>query len=212
MTDFGLYIVMTRPRLGYREFTKICVEEEVPMLQLRDKTLCDRDYLLLAKLLKDLCRNSKTRFMINDRLDLCLLADADGLHLGPQDIHWTDARKLMPDKLIGVSTHSLEQFYSLYDEIETGCENPDYISFGPVYPTVAKAIPDPPVGTAQLAQVIAMAQHPIVAIGGIFPDKFDEVLAAGAKNICMIRYFGECQDSQSLRDKIRIMKYLWSNQ
>lgn len=212
MKDFGLYIVMTKPRLGYREFTKVCVEEEVPMLQLRDKTLCDRDYLILAELLRDICRGSRTLFLIDDRPDLCLLADADGLHLGPDDIHWTMARKLMPDKLIGVSTHSLVQFEALNAEIESRVKSPDYISFGPVFPTVAKAIPDPPVGTDQLAQVIAAAKHPIVAIGGIFPSNLEEVLATGAKNICMIRHFGDCEDSLSLRDNIRSFKDLWRNQ
>ena len=212
MKDFGLYIVMTKPRLGYREFTKICVEEEVPMLQLRDKTLCDREYLILAEQLRDICKGSQTRFLIDDRLDLCLLADADGLHLGPDDIHWLLARKLLPDKLIGVSTHSLGQFEALNTEIENSGKSPDYISFGPVFPTVAKAIPDPPVGTLHLAQVIDAANHPIVAIGGIFPSNLEEVLASGAKNICMIRHFGDCTHSRTLRDNIRTIKDLWRKQ
>ncbi|MCB5224529.1 MAG: thiamine phosphate synthase [Candidatus Cloacimonadaceae bacterium] len=212
MKDFGLYIVMTKPRLGYREFTKICVEEEVPMLQLRDKTLCDREYLILAEQLRDICKGSQTRFLIDDRLDLCLLADADGLHLGPDDIHWLLARKLLPDKLIGVSTHSLGQFEALNTEIENSGKSPDYISFGPVFPTVAKAIPDPPVGTLHLAQVIDAAKHPIVAIGGIFPSNLEEVLASGAKNICMIRHFGDCTHSRTLRDNIRTIKDLWRKQ
>lgn len=212
MKDFGLYVVMTKPRLGYREFTKVCVEEEVPMLQLRDKTMCDRDYLILAKLLRDICKGSRTRFLIDDRLDLCLLADVDGLHLGPDDIPWTLARNMLPDKLIGVSTHSLEQIEALNTEIKNSGKSPDYISFGPVYPTVAKAIPDRPVGTLHLAQVIEAAKHPIVAIGGIFPCNLDEVMASGAKNICMIRYFGDCTDTRSLRDNIRTIKDLWRKQ
>ena len=212
MKDFGLYIVMTKPRLGYLEFTKICVEEEVPMLQLRDKTMCDREYLILAEQLRDICKGSQTRFLIDDRLDLCLLADVDGLHLGQDDIHWIQARNLLPDKLIGVSTHSLGQFEALNTEIETSGKSPDYISFGPIFPTVAKAIPDPPVGTLHLAQVIDAAKHPIVAIGGIFPSNLEEVMASGAKNISMIRHFGDCTDSRTLRDNIRTIKDLWRKQ
>ncbi|HPF08403.1 MAG TPA: thiamine phosphate synthase, partial [Candidatus Cloacimonadota bacterium] len=130
MHNFGLYIVMTNPRLGYHAFTQICVELKVPMLQLRDKSLNDSDLLKLARSLKQITKDSKTRLIINDRVDICELSDADGLHLGPEDLPWQDARKTMTEgRIIGVSTHSLQEAQRLIIEVAEAPEGyrPDYM-------------------------------------------------------------------------------------
>lgn len=203
MTDFGIYVVMTSPRLGYQRFTSICVEEGVPMLQLREKKLCDARHLELACQLREITRGSATRFLIDDRIDICRVADADGVHLGPDDLPWTAARKLLPDKVIGVSTHNWQQVNALTAECESTGLAPDYMSCGPVYPTVAKEIPDPAVGTIMLSQVVAAAKLPVVAIGGIFPSNLHDVISAGARNLAMIRHFGDCESEDALRQNIR---------
>lgn len=206
MKDFGLYIVMTSPLLGYHNFAQICVDEEVPLLQLREKTLQDRELLCLTKQLVAITKGSQTRLIINNRVDICLLANADGVHLGPDDLTWQEARMILPHNyIIGVSTHSLPQAAQLTEEAKKSWE-PDYMSFGPIYRTVAKAVPDLPVGVAQLHQVITDAIIPVVAIGGIFPSNISEILSTGARNLGMIRHFGSSSSQQELRDKIREIK------
>jgi thiamine-phosphate pyrophosphorylase len=209
MKDFGLYIVMTSPTLGYPAFTEICVEAEVPMLQLREKKLSDPKLLELARSLSAITKGSKTHFIINDRADIAALCDADGLHLGPDDISWQDARCLLPKgKILGVSTHSTEDALAMIRQCRDHAEGyrPDYMSFGPIYPTVAKAIPDPPLGTGRLQQLMPQTVIPLVAIGGIFESQLPEILSAGARNICMIRYFGESISKTELKHKISKIK------
>jgi thiamine-phosphate pyrophosphorylase len=93
-----------------------------------------------------------------------------------------DARKIVGNMKIGLSTHSIEQAK------EALRQSPSYIGFGPIYQTNAKAIPNKPVGTELLRQVLQFANVPVVAIGGIFPENIQDVINAGAKNIAMIRY------------------------
>jgi thiamine-phosphate pyrophosphorylase len=89
---------------------------------------------------------------------------------------------------IGLSTHSIEQAQQAL------LQKPDYIGFGPIYPTNAKAIPDKPVGTQQLEQVLGFANVPVVAIGGIFPENLQSVIDAGAKNVALVRHFMQTTD------------------
>ncbi|MFA6911194.1 MAG: thiamine phosphate synthase [Candidatus Cloacimonadaceae bacterium] len=196
---------MTSPDLGYREFTRLCVEMEVPFIQLRDKEMPFENLLALAKDLVSICKGSKTRLIVNDNIELCRLSDADGLHLGPEDDPWTEARNKLPDdKIIGVSTHNLNEAMTMISQMKYAGElkAPDYMSFGPIYSTVAKKIPDAPLGTENLHYVIQQAPVPLVAIGGIFPHNMPEVLASGARNLCFIRHFGSSATASELKRKI----------
>ncbi|MDP3113171.1 MAG: thiamine phosphate synthase [Candidatus Cloacimonadaceae bacterium] len=206
MRDFGLYIVITDPILEYESFCEICVREEVPMLQLREKRMRDKDLLLLTKRLKAATKGSNTKLIINDRADICLMAETDGLHLGSDDLPWQETLSLLPDKsIIGVSTHSVAEATNLIELCKSAhvVPKPDYMSFGPIYPTPAKAIPDAALGTGLLKQMIQIAPLPLIAIGGIFPFNLNEVLAAGARNIAMIRHFTRSREKAELTDKIR---------
>ncbi|MBQ4279473.1 MAG: thiamine phosphate synthase [Rikenellaceae bacterium] len=192
MEDFGLYVIITRPVLPYTRIAEICVETGVRMLQLREKHLCDREMVGIGREIKPVTRGTATRFVMNDRADLALLADADVLHLGQGDLSLRDARRIVGrDMMIGLSTHSLEQAR------EAIAEGPDYIGFGPVYPTTTKAVPDPTVGTGLLREVLGFATVPVVAIGGIFPDNLPEVTAAGARNVCLVRHLMESPDLET---------------
>lgn len=182
MNDFGLYVVMTSPsHNSYESLTEICVRCGVRMLQLRDKSLCDRDLFVTAKNIASITRNSDTKFIVNDRIDMALAAGADGVHLGQDDLNAETARSLAPDLIVGVSTHTPEQA-----SVALKC-GPDYIAFGPVYPTPAKKGRDKITGTGHIQELKYEAQIPVVAIGGINETNIVTVLESGARNIALIR-------------------------
>lgn len=184
MEHFGLYIIVTKPVLPYTTIAEQCVASGVRMLQLREKHLPDGQLLKIAKTLRSITEGTNTRLVINDRPDIAVLCRADYLHLGQDDMPIDEARRLVGDMKIGLSTHSLAQAR------EALLKKPDYIGFGPIYPTNAKAIPDPPVGTSLLKQVLEMADTvPVVAIGGIFPENLHEVMDTGARNVALVRHF-----------------------
>lgn len=191
MMDFGIYIIITKPQLPYTTIAEKCVKNGIKMLQLREKDLSDKELVRIGREIKSITKGSETKFVVNDRPDIAVLCDADFLHLGQDDIAMEDARRVVGDMRIGLSTHSIEQATVAL------AKNPDYIGFGPVYPTNAKAIPDKPVGINLLKQVLGIAKIPVVAIGGIFPDNIEEVIDAGARNIAMVRHFMQTNEFDS---------------
>ncbi len=204
MQDFGLYIILTKPELGHEKVAEICVRMGVRMLQLREKYMPDRELLALARRLRAITRSTETNFVINDRPDIAVLSDADFLHLGQDDIPVEEARRIVGDMKIGLSTHSLEQAR------EALKKNPDYIGFGPIYPTPTKEKPDPVVGTENLKKVLEFAHVPVVAIGGLFPENISKVLLAGARNVAMVRYFMQAQAVDELEKRITHIQSLLS--
>ncbi len=142
MDNFGLYIIITKPQLQYTILAEKCVEHGVRMVQLREKNLSDRALLKVARDIRAITRGTQTLFVVNDRPDIALLSNADFLHLGQDDITVEEARTIVGDMKIGLSTHSIAQAQMAM------AKKVDYIGFGPVFPTNAKAIPDAPVGTA----------------------------------------------------------------
>lgn len=205
---FGLYVIITRPTLPYAVIAEQCVKLGIKMLQLREKHLDDRQLLKVARELRTITKGTCTNLVINDRPDIAALCDADYLHLGQDDISIEDARSIVGNMKIGLSTHSICQAK------EALSKNPDYIGFGPIYQTNAKAKPDAPVGTNLLEQVLSFSTVPVVAIGGIFPENIDQVLQTGAQNIAMVRYlmqtdfFYEC--AKMIMDKIETYEHATS--
>lgn len=197
MEDFGLYIILTKPLLSYSVIAEKCVAHGIKMLQLREKHLSDRELIKIGKEIRDITKGTGTKLVINDRPDIAIICDADFLHLGQDDISINDARKIVGNMKIGLSTHSIEQAK------EALKNNPSYIGFGPVYPTNAKAIPDKPVGIEQLKQVLGFASVPVVAIGGIFPENIKHIIGVGAKNIAMVRYFMQTSEFDKRVNEIK---------
>ncbi len=183
MENFGLYAIATAPPISYGRFAEICVRQGIKFLQLREKNLSDKEILRAAREIRSVTNGSDTMFVMNDRADLAMLADADCLHIGQDDISVSDARRIVGDMPIGLSTHSIAQ-------VESAMQEKDllYIGFGPVYPTTTKANPDPTVGVSLLSEAVKLSRIPVVAIGGIFPENIPTVLDAGAKNICLVRH------------------------
>ena len=199
MEVFGTYIILTNPVLPHTVIAEKCVRYGVRMLQLREKQLSDKELLSIAKDIRNITKGTQTKFVINDRPDIALLCDADYLHLGQEDMTIEEARSIVGDMKIGLSTHSIQQ---AKDALSA---NPAYIGFGPVYPTNAKAKPDAPVGVELLKKVLAFSTVPVVAIGGIFPENIKNVINAGAKNIAMVRHFMQAEDFDKQLKEVNTM-------
>lgn len=166
------------------EFEKLVrelVDAEVDLIQLRDKSLEDRQLLERGMVLSRLTQNRATRWVMNDRADLARLAGADGVHLGQDDLTVAQARCIVGPKMwIGVSTHSLAQ---AEQAVRDGA---NYIGVGPTFASSTKSFAELK-GVEFIAQVAARISIPFFAIGGITPANVDEVLAAGATRVVIGR-------------------------
>lgn len=157
------------------------LEGGVRFVQLREKELSGRELLRLARALRELTSSFGARLMVNDRVDVAILSDADGVHLGQKSVSPTDARILLgAEKLIGVSTHSYEE------ALEAHGEGADFITLGPVFHTPSKAAWGDPVGVGLLQKVAAALSIPVYAIGGVTEERLDAVLASGASGAAVI--------------------------
>lgn len=162
------------------------------MIQLRDKESSAKELLDAARACMKLTRSAGARLIINDRVDVALTVDADGVHLGQDDLPVEEAREILgEEKIIGLSTHTLEQFRAA---LETSA---DYIAVGPIFATKTKENADPVVGLDLVRETKALTDRPLVAIGGITAERAPEVIAAGADSVAVISdlyHFAEIRD------------------
>lgn len=182
--DFDLYVITDRQQTAGRPLSAV-VEAALcggaRALQLREKDLAPRDLLPLAQEMRRLTQVYGARLLINDRIDVALAVNADGVHLTTTSLPVDVARQLLgPNRLLGVSTHSRA-------EAQVAAEGgADFIVFGPVFFTPSKAPYGEPVGLEALRDACAAVALPILAIGGIKKVNLDQVVAAGANGIAVI--------------------------
>lgn len=183
MRDFRLYVITGEEYHPGRDLLEV-MEEAIrggaDIVQLRDKRGTKREVLHKARALRELTRRYGVTFIVNDHVDIALACDADGVHLGQDDLPLPEARRILgDDRIIGVSTHAIEEAR------RAEAEGADYIGVGPVFPTKTKENAAP-VTTAYVRQVAAEIRIPFVAIGGITLDNVGQVLEAGARRICAV--------------------------
>jgi len=180
---FGLYLVLTEPVAGYEACAEAAVTTGVRYLQLRMKKRSRQEVLDVARRLRRVTAGTETRFIVNDDVEIAAEADADGVHLGQDDISITAARGLWraPGKVFGMSTHNEDQ------ERRAREFAPDYIGVGPVFPTPTKEKPDPTLGLERMGRIVRESPLTTVAIGGIDRENLPEVLRQGAVNYCVLR-------------------------
>lgn len=162
------------------ETTEKAIEAGIRMVQLREKGMTKKEIYEEALLMRKLTYKHRVTFMVNDYVDIARAVNADGVHLGQDDIPLNDARKIMKkNNIIGISTHTIEQAITAQDE------GADYIGFGPVFQTSTKDAGSPQ-GLNKLKEVRRYVHIPIVAIGGISPENIISVLDAGADAVAVM--------------------------
>lgn len=182
MDDFGFYLVMTDPKVGYERCCEAAVRAGVRMVQLRMKYVPREDLLEMAKRLVSITKWSETNLIVDDDASVAAESGADGVHVGQDDMPVEEVRARFPEiRIVGLSTHNLAQA-----EASVG-HSPDYIGVGPVFKTPTKKIPDPVLGTELAGRMIAAVPYPAVAIGGIDAGNLPSVIAAGARNWSVVR-------------------------
>jgi thiamine-phosphate pyrophosphorylase len=178
-----LYVILDAALLTVPETE--CAEKFVAagvrLLQYRNKRASVRELFESSQRLSSLVIPQGVTFVVNDRADVALAAEASGVHVGQEDLSAEAARSVLgAGKLLGVSTHNLEQFK------EAAATSADYLAVGPVFSTSTKANPDPVVGIELIRQVRSLTDKPIVAIGGITLERAAEVIRAGADSVAVI--------------------------
>lgn len=152
----------------------------VTLLQLRVKTMAPSEFFELARRVRSETRAHGCKLIVNDRADIALACDADGVHLGQDDLPLAVGRKLMGPKIVGISTHDLHQAK------EAEQNGADYIGFGPMFGTMTKDTGYEARGVEMLRQIRGAVKLPIVAIGGINEQNVREVWKAGADSAAII--------------------------
>lgn len=202
-SDVFLYCITMPPRPGqtYLPMVQAACQGGADVIQLRDKNLSARALVELCQELQNICHATGTLFVLNDRVDVALAADLDGVHVGQDDLPVKMARQILGHKkIIGCSCHSLAQAK------QAQSDGADYVSCGPLFSTPTK--PDyQPVGLGLIKEYLPDIKIPFVPIGGIDDSNLEQVLAAGAPRAAVVRAVCGADDIQSaakrFKDKIK---------
>ena len=185
MKDYlKLYLVTDRELSLGRSLEEVvaeAVQGGVTVVQLREKDASTGEFIELARRLMQLLKPLDIPLIINDRVDVALAVDADGVHIGQSDMSYEDARRLLgPDKIIGLSVENFEDIEA------ANALDVDYIGISPVYGTPTKTDTAEPFGLEGLRKAVQMSVHPTVAIGGMNASTIGEVIAAGADGVAVV--------------------------
>jgi thiamine-phosphate pyrophosphorylase len=199
---FGLYMVMTRPVVGYEACARAAVNCGLRYVQLRMKNAPRAEIVSNAWKIREITRGTDTLLIVNDDVEIAKEVDADGVHLGQGDMPLAEARRgwNAPGKIFGLSTHSEAQAEAAV------ALQPDYIGVGPVFPTPTKAIADPALGIERAGKIIKNSPLTCVALGGLDETNLAGVLKAGAVNFCAVRAIMQSPDPEKA---IRALQQIW---
>ncbi len=182
--DLKLYLVTDRQLSLGRDIAWIveeAVKGGVTMVQLREKDCSTRNFIELASGLKEKLKTYNVPLIINDRIDVALASDADGVHIGQSDMPYDMARKILgKDKIIGLSVETMQQVE------EANLLDVDYIGISPVFSTPTKTDTFKPFGLDGVEKVMAVSKHPAVAIGGINNSNVKDIFNAGANGVAVV--------------------------
>jgi thiamine-phosphate pyrophosphorylase len=187
----GLYVILDTSFLRGRGLARIAIETirgGARAIQLRDKERTTKEFLASANELRDICAQQGILFIVNDSLEVALASDADGLHVGQEDLPVAIARRLLPlDKILGCSACTLEEAK------KAKTDGADYLGIGAIYPTTSKEMAEP-TGPEVLKETRRTLDLPLVAIGGINESNIKAVMKAGADAAAVISAVMDADD------------------
>ncbi len=201
--DLSLYLVTNRDKLSDEEFFDVIeksLKGGVSLVQLREKTAPAREVIELAKKLKKLCHSYNVPLLVDDRVDIALAADLDGVHLGNDDMDVADARKILgDDKIIGSTAKNLE--WAMAEEKKGA----DYLGVGAIFETKTH-VKTTRTSVETLKEINDNIKIPTVAIGGLNYDNIDMLKGSKAKGVSVVRAIMDSknpyEDAKNLREKI----------
>ena len=186
---WALCVITARtPHRDHLDLVRAAVEGGAPMVQLRAKDLPDRELFRLAERARALTRAAGVRYIINDRLDVALAVEADGVHLGPDDLPWAAARRAAPGLCIGASVSNLSE------ASQADAAGVHYLGAGPVFGTATKMDAGAPLGLDGLRAICAATRLPVLGIGGITVETVGAPVAAGARGVAVVSAVSEAED------------------
>lgn len=183
MIDFPLYLITDRHQTAGRPLLDVvesALSGGVRAVQMREKDLSPREQYELAWELRALTARYDAKLLINERIDLALAVEADGVHLGKQSIPVTAARRIAPAFIIGYSSHAVGEAQAVL------AKGADFVTFSPVFFTPSKAEYGNPVGVAALAEACQRLEKPVFALGGITLERLPELRQAGCSRVALI--------------------------
>lgn len=204
----GVYLVMGIGDVNGQSalaIARAAIAGGVDVIQLREKKAPLRDIIETGRKLRELCREHGVLFIVNDRVDVALLLEADGVHVGQDDLPASETRRLVGDDMfIGVSASSMEEArWAL-------AEGADYLGVGAIYATNSKSDAGEPVTPQLIADIRAITSVPLVGIGGITADNCTEVMEHGADGVAVISAIVGASDPQAAATELkrRITAYI----
>ena len=204
VVDFDLYLVTDRTQTQGRDLLEVLEQAlagGAQAIQLREKDLTGSELFALAEKARILCRRYDALFFVNDRVDVAIAVEADGVHLGTASIPVETARNLLgPGKIIGASTHSLREANAAAQQ------GADFIVFGPVFFTPSKASYGSPQGLEALQKIVEKISSPVYAIGGIKPENVESVRRVGIRGVALISAIMSAEKPKEATQ--RILSYL----
>lgn len=185
-------------RFDHAELARLAIEGGADLIQFRMKEGSAREMIREARRVKEICRRARVPMIVNDRIDVAIAADADGVHLGRDDFPIRLARTLLgPHRIIGGSAGSMEEAMA---GVEEGA---DYLGCGPAFATATKSDAGPAVGPGRIGEIAGRVQIPVVGIGSIHAGNALEVLRAGAHGIAVISAVGAAEDPAAAARELR---------
>lgn len=203
--NYSLYLVTDRKILGSRDLCESieeAIQGGVSIIQLREKNITTSEYFTLAEKVKKVTDKYNVPLIINDRLDIALAIDADGLHVGPDDLSVKAAREILgPDKIIGASTCNIKEAR------QAEIEGASYLGVGAIFPTSTKQNTDD-VSLEDLSNIKKSVNIPIVAIGGINENNASSVMKSEVNGIAVVSaIFGKENIIEAAKNLTNIIKH-----
>jgi thiamine-phosphate pyrophosphorylase len=201
MISFDLCVITTRVeqlRRGHVDVARAALDGGATIIQLREKDFPTRAMLEMAEEVRRMCRERGGAFIVNDRVDIALAAEADGVHLGPDDMPIAAARRLLGgDALVGASVDNAA------DARQAEADGASYLGVGPIFPTGSKDDAGEAIGTQPIAEIRSAVAIPVLAIGGLTCDNVHGVIRAGADGIAVISAVAGADDMAAAARALR---------